>query len=372
MGTAMRFFDAHLDLAYLAGCGRDMRAGAEACGGPHLPAAVTFPALQAGGVATCLGTIFTQALPASGAGPEVREAQMYAAGDAEAAHRAGVVQVEQYQRWADEGLVRLMGRRGEASWRGLHAAGSPDAPVVGNSAQGGEPPLNVGLLMECADPIRSPDELGWWVERGVVAIGLAWAVGSRYAGGNHADPDEAMGLSDVGRELVKAMDALGVVHDVSHLSQRATDELLGIASGAVMASHSNCRGLFDRDPYPHARQRHLADETIREIARRGGVVGINLLSDFLDPGLVKGQRAGVEWVVRHSERVCELAGGRHAVGLGSDMDGGFGADRLPVAINGVGDLGILREALADEGWDGGDVAGFASDNWRRFWAGGDR
>ncbi|MCA9288860.1 MAG: membrane dipeptidase, partial [Phycisphaerales bacterium] len=210
----------------------------------------------------------------------------------------------------------------------------------------------------------------WWVERGVVAIGLAWAVGSRYAGGNHADPDGAMGLSDLGRELVKAMDALGVVHDVSHLSQRATDELLGLASGAVMASHSNCRGLFDRDPYPHARQRHLADGTIREIARRGGVVGINLLSDFLDPGIAKGQRAGIEWVVRHVERVCAVAGGRHAVGLGSDMDGGFGADRLPMGVDGTGDLVRVGGALERAGWDRGAIRGFEIGNWARFWGGG--
>ncbi|MCB9840349.1 MAG: membrane dipeptidase [Phycisphaeraceae bacterium] len=370
MGTATRFFDAHLDLAYLAGCGRDMRAGVDVCGGPHLPAAVTFPALREGGVRACLGTIFTQALPAGGAGPEVREAQMYAAGDAEAAHRAGVVQVEQYRRWADEGLVRLMGRRGDASWRGLDEAGSGDAPGVGICAPGGETPLHVGILMECADPIRSPDELGWWVERGVVAIGLAWALGSRYAGGNHADPDEAIGLSDLGRDLVKAMDALGVVHDVSHLSRRATDELLSLASGAVMASHSNSRGLFDRDPYPHARQRHLADETICEIARRGGVVGINLLSDFLDPGIAKGQRADLEWVVRHVERVCELAGGRHAVGLGSDMDGGFGAERLPKGIDGVDGLRRVGEALERAGWDRGAIVGFENGNWAGFWGGG--
>ncbi len=348
------FFDAHLDLAYLAESGRDMSAeNLATCGGRHLPAAVTFGSLRGGGVSACLGTIFTEAVAdPSKAGAETG-VFAYPLGDAEAAHRAGLRQLEWYHQWRLEGLIELMPRRG-TGWPGPRGSG-PDASG------------RVGILMECADPIRTPDELGFWVERGVIAIGLAWVHGSRYAAGNGAPADDNPGLTDLGRALVRAMDHQGVVHDLSHLSQRATDQVLELTDAAVIASHSNCRALFDRDPYPNARQRHLADSTIREVARRGGVVGINLLSDFLDPALERGQRASLDQVVRHIERVCEVAGHRRAVGLGSDMDGGFSAARLPAGVNSPTDLALLLAALKGAGWAEAEIGGFAAANWLRFW-----
>lgn len=352
------FFDAHLDLAYLAECGRDLHAGdLAACGGRHLPAAVTFASLREGGVRGCLGTIFTEAVPDAGKPGAETGSFAYPLGDAEAARRAGLRQLAWYERWQREGAIRLV-RRGGASGG---AVGGVD-----RSNDGDGDVLRVGILMECADPIASPDDLEFWMHRGVVAVGMAWVHGSRYAAGNGADPEGNAGLTPIGRELVRAMDALGVIHDVSHLSQRATDQLLEMTDATVMASHSNCRGFFDRDAYPNARQRHLTDEVIREIARRGGVIGINLVSDFLEPGLEKGKRASVGWVVRHVERVCELAGHRRAVGLGSDMDGGFSAARLPDGLDAPRDLSRVVVALTREGWSAGDVEGFAVRHWAEF------
>src|SRR5690606_21308729 len=69
-------------------------------------------------------------------------------------------------------------------------------------------PITLGVLVENAQPIRSPDELPWWVERGVVAVGLAWARPSRYSGGN-LNPE--LGLTDLGRAMIDAMDSAGVV-----------------------------------------------------------------------------------------------------------------------------------------------------------------
>jgi microsomal dipeptidase-like Zn-dependent dipeptidase len=141
--------------------------------------------------------------------------------------------------------------------------------------------VSLGVLMECADPIRDPDELPWWVERGVVAIGLAWWRGSRYATGN-GEPSctSGIGLTDLGRELVKRMDAQGVVHDASHLSDRALDDLFALTDKPVIASHSNCRALLGG-----VNQRHLTDEAILEIGRRGGVIGLNLVKNFIRAGL---------------------------------------------------------------------------------------
>jgi membrane dipeptidase len=211
--------------------------------------------------------------------------------------------------------------------------------------------------MENADPIASPDELGWWVSQGLVAIGLSWAKASRYAGGNSV----TTGLTDEGRVLVGEMDRLGVVIDVSHLSDASLDQVLTMTDSPVMASHSNCRALLD-----HANQRHLTDDVIIEIARRGGVIGLNLYGKFLAPPATP-RGATIDDAIRHIERVCQLVGHRRSIGLGSDMDGGFAATGLPGGIQTPRDLSKLLEALASRGWSDEDLRSFACDNWLRFW-----
>jgi membrane dipeptidase len=354
--TKPAIFDAHLDLACLAENGRDMSRGLGDCGGPADPA-VTFPTLREGRVRACLVTVFVE--------PDGDDAVRYAAGDAESAHAAGLRQIEWYRRWCDEGFMSfgLPAGRMRASDDGASWKQTGDIGVA----------LQAGILVEGADPIRSPDELAWWVERGVVAVGLSWARPSRYSGGN-STPEA--GLTDLGRAMIDAIDSAGVVHDLSHLSDRAMDELLSRASGRVIASHSNCRALMDGE-----NQRHLRDESIREIARRGGVIGINLFGKFLVPPRNASDGAGAAFfasvpaartstiadVVAHVERICELVGHRRAVGLGTDMDGGFGASSLPEKIRTPRDLKKILDALAARGWTASDLRGFAWGNWARFW-----
>jgi membrane dipeptidase len=331
------WFDAHLDLAYLALLGRDMLAPLESldpAAPPHPPAAVTLPAMREGGVFACLGTIFTEADGAE-------EPISYRAGDADGALAAGLRQLSVYQEWKYAGAIRPL-----------------DAPDDGP----GPRPLRLGILIEGADPIRSPDDVAWWKRWGVVAVGLAWWKPSRYAGGNGTH----LGLSDAGRDLVAALDAEGIVHDVSHLSDRALADLYGATDRPVMASHSNCRAHFPPQP-GLALQRHLTDEAIREIARRGGMIGLNLYSKFLAPGIAEDGRATVDDCVRHVEHVCEVVGHRRAVGLGSDMDGGFSGARLPAGIDRPRDLDRLADALRARDWCDADIQAFAWGNWARFW-----
>ncbi|MCA9310950.1 MAG: dipeptidase [Phycisphaerales bacterium] len=223
--------------------------------------------------------------------------------------------------------------------------------------------LHIGILMENADPIRSPDEMAWWQERGVVAVGLTWGRSSRYATGNAVDDDNREGLSDLGREMVRVMDDLGVVHDLSHLSQAATEELLTLTDARVMASHTNCRALLGG-----VNQRHLTDEAIIEIARRGGIIGLNLARNFIRHTLEGRERPSVDEAIRHVERVCFLTGHKRAVGLGSDMDGGFSALDMCEGIECPADLVRLAEALSQRGWSDEEVKGFMWGNWMRFWA----
>lgn len=331
------WFDAHLDLAYLAECGRDMDAPLQGAGGPHPPAAVTWPALRDGGVRFCLGTIFTEA--------DGTDAVGYPSGDAKAAAERGRAQLAQYQRAVATGRISLMPRRGVA------CDGACGIPCDTGA------PISLGILMENADPIASPDELEWWVSQGLVAIGLSWAKASRYAGGNSV----TTGLTDLGRVLVGEMDRLGVVIDVSHLSDASLEQLFELTGSTVIASHSNSRTLLEK-----TNQRHLTDDAIIEIARRGGVIGLNLYGKFLTPPRAE-RGPSIDDAIRHVERVCELVGHRRAVGLGSDMDGGFSAEGLPQGIRSPRDLSKLLDALCARGWSDDELRGFACDNWLRFW-----
>jgi membrane dipeptidase len=330
----MKWFDAHLDLACLAENGRDLTCDVDRCGGPWPPAAITFPSLREGEVQAFLGTIFTE----SGGD----DAVAYTAGDAAAAHAAGLRQLAWYERWHEQGLIRLVGQ-----------------PAVNAAAPA------CMLLMECADPIQAPTDAGWWAGHGIAAVGMAWARGSRYAGGNSGDA-AALGLTELGRELVQEIDRVGLVHDASHLSDLALDELFSATDRVVIASHSNARALLEMPEVP-ATQRHLTDAAIIEIARRGGVIGLNLFGPFLRPGLSPKQRPSIDDAVHHVEHVCHLVGHRRAVGLGSDLDGGFSAQRLPAGIDLPRDFVRLAEALQARGWSDEDVTGFAWDNWAEFW-----
>src|SRR5262249_9496495 len=158
----------------------------------------------------------------------------------------------------------------------------------------------------------------------------AWAAGTRYASGNGPSSGlpasakrEYAGLSSDGLELVKAMDACGIIHDASHLSDAAFDQLMTHARGPVIASHSNCRALLDD------RQRHLRDDQIAAIGDREGVIGLNLYTKFL----ALGRRATIDDCIRHVEHVTDIMGHRRGVALGSDMDGGFGRSALPVGLD---------------------------------------
>jgi len=213
--------------------------------------------------------------------------------------------------------------------------------------QGGGP---IGLvhLMEGADPIRSPRDLTRWVERGVRVVGPAWNTGNRYCGGW----DDNRRLSADGRRLVEQMRACRVIPDVSHLKPDAFDDVLAVDDGLVVASHSNAYAL-----QPH--RRNLADDQIRAIAERDGLVGIVLYNEFL-----AGEASTMETVLDHIEHMVGLVGADH-VGLGSDLDGGFGPDKAPAGIDSVADLRRIGDGLAARGLDAPSVEHILGGNWVR-------
>lgn len=335
--------DGHLDIAYLALEGRDVRASlGEATQGPQ-PPSITFPALKEGHVQWALATIFPV--------PKAFASYGYAKGDIQAAHQQGIEQLKWYHLWEREGWVKI-----------ARDASQLTIPVALPSMEGGlapfqgSGPLEVILLMEGATPVRTPEEIRWWFAQGVRVVGLSWAAGSPYAGGNYSKGP----LTERGIACVAEMDALGMIHDLSHLSDEAAWRLLEVATGPVVATHSNSRMLMEGED-----QRHLSDDLIKAIEQRGGVVGLNLFSRFLSLEGKK-RRASLAEAVAHVEHICDVMGHRRAITLGSDMDGGFGANQLPAQINRPDELWRLLDALSAKGWGDDELLGFSCGNWLRF------
>lgn len=327
----MFIVDAHLDLAYNVARGRDPRQPAEQQ--PFVDneyATVGLPDLRAGGVGLVCATIFCS--PASYRGHGYR--------DAEEARRQALGQLGTYQQWIQQGLLRFV------SGGAAYAPG--DQPHRASA-------IDAILLLEGADALRSPDDVPEWFEAGLRIVGLAWRR-TRAAGGT----GEPGGLSDEGRDLVRALDRVGILHDTSHLAEQAFWELLDLTPRAVIASHSNCRAIVPTD-------RQLSDDMIKAIAGRGGVIGINFYDKFLlPPGEAGKRRATLVDVVRHVQHVCQLTGSAAHVGIGTDMDGGLGREQIPVEISTSADLPRVAEALFSAGFGDEDVRNVMGGNWLRF------
>ena len=203
------------------------------------------------------------------------------------------------------------------------------------------------LLMEGADPIEDPAQLGAWTDRGVRIIGPAWGA-TRYSGGTGAPG----GLTELGRQLLKAMTRKQVILDLSHMADEAVADAFSAWRGPIMASHSNARALVSGD-------RQVTDETVAEVARRGGVVGVS----FYQHHLRRSGRTTLEDVVRHVVHHARAAGSPEHVGLGSDLDGGFDTRFAP-----IDELSKLKElpARLRLHFNQAQVAGIMGGNWLRF------
>ena len=329
MNQSPLIVDAHLDLAYNALRGREvLRPAVEQTGDEDGIPSVGLPDLRAGNVGLICGTIYCA--------PCLKEGEVgYRTADE--ARAAAVEQYEWYRRCEADGLMRIV-------------RGREDVPTKAGAAA-----LPMVLLMEGADPMRTPDDVPSWFERGLRMIGLAWKR-TRYAGGTGAPGP----LTPEGVGLVRVLDEHGVIHDASHLAEESFWQLLEVSDGPVCASHSNCRAIVPTD-------RQLSDEMILEIVKRDGVIGINFYDKFLVPAAEYGKRrATLEDVVRHVRHMCDLAGSAGHVAIGTDMDGGFGRDQIPQEIRTAADLPKVGEALGRAGFSRGDVEGMLGGNWVRF------
>ena len=345
-------FDAHLDLSLNAlDYNRDLRREldeirAEEAGlgdlGGRGGGVVCFPEMRRGGVGLCVGTLLAGCMKpgavASGwNAPEIAWAQTQG-------------QLAWYRAMEEMGeLMQIVDRATLTDALDRWKTGQSDGPI------------GYLLSLEGADSIRTPAHLAQAWEQGLRALGPAHYGVGRYAFGH----DQEGPLSDRGRELVREMAQLGMILDATHLCDRAFHDALDLFEGAVWASHSNCRALVD-DP------RQFSDEQIRRLIERGAVIGCALDTWMMVPGWQRGvstpEEAGVrlEHLVDHMDHICQLAGSADHVGVGSDLDGGFGREQTPLDVTSIAALQRLDGLLGARGYSSGDVDRILHGNFIRF------
>jgi len=220
------------------------------------------------------------------------------------------------------------------------------------------PPLGCVLSMEGADPVLQPDQLQEWWESGIRLLGPTHYGPGRYAGGTGTE----LGLTDLGPSLLKGMQRLGILLDMTHLSDQAFWQALDIYDGPVLASHNNCRSLV-----PH--QRQFSDEQLKAIFERDGVIGSAFDLFMLVPGWTSGQSnesATIDTVVDHIDYVCQLAGNSRHAAIGTDLDGGYGREQSPSDLDTIIDLQKIPALLAKRGYSDSDIAAVMHGNWLRL------
>jgi membrane dipeptidase len=220
-------------------------------------------------------------------------------------------------------------------------------------------PLGFILAMEGADPIVSPAQVGSWWEDGLRVVSLSHYGQSAYAYGTGTEG----GLTEAGRALLREMESVGMILDLTHLSEPAFWEALGAFDGPVLASHNNCRALVPGD-------RQFSDAQLQAIVERDGVVGVAMDAWMLYPGWVKGETSpavvGLDAVAAQIDHVCQVAGNARHVGVGSDLDGGYGTEQCPHDLDTITDLQQIPHLLESRGYEYAQIEAIMHGNWTRF------
>ncbi|MBO0930284.1 dipeptidase [Fibrella aquatilis] len=223
-------------------------------------------------------------------------------------------------------------------------------------------PIGYILSLEGADSLIDVSYVEKAYAYGLRAIGPAHYSTGRYAPGTGLTGP----LTPIGRELLREMDRLGMILDVTHLTDEGFDEALDLYQGAVWASHHNCRALV-----PH--QRQLTDHQILRLAERGAIIGGCLDAWMMKPGLT--QRAlfeaktlGVtlDTLIDHIDHICQLTSTSRHCALGSDLDGTYGLEQSPADLDTISDVQNLTGLLKGRGYSENDISAIFHENALRF------
>lgn len=301
---------------------------------------VAFPEMRKADVAVCLATLLARA---SGLGEALLDYR-----NQEIACAMAQGQLAYYRIMESKGELQMLRDRSALQ---MH--------LQKWKTNGSSIPLGFILSMEGADPILSPRHLLEWWDDGLRVIGLAHYGRSAYAHGTGS----AGGLTASGRELLKAMAEVGMILDATHLADQSFWEAVNLFEGPVLASHNNCRALVPGD-------RQFSDDQLRCLIERDAVIGAAFDAWMLFPGWVPGETptsaVSLEAVVDHIDHICQLAGNARHAAIGSDLDGGYGAEQCPEDLDTIIDLQEIPFLLQRRGYSEADIAAVMHANWARF------
>ena len=221
-------------------------------------------------------------------------------------------------------------------------------------------PICYLLSLEGADSIISMKHLERAYNYGLRAIGPA-----HYGPGEYANGTDSSGkLNARGIELLKTMEQLGMILDMTHLNDDAFWHALDIYKGSIWASHNNCRHFVDHN-------RQFSDEMIRELVNREAVIGVALDAWMMVPDWIRGvstpkSRNVTLDIMVDIDHICQLAGDSLHAGVGSDLDGAFGTEQCPYDLDTIADIQKLPALLQKRGYNNDDVQNIMHRNFMRF------
>ena len=234
--------------------------------------------------------------------------------------------------------------------------------------------LRVGAILglEGADSVVEPAQLTEWWDDGIRLISIGHYGMSPYGGGTGTGTDT--GLLERGPALLREMDRLGMLLDVTHTSDRTVREALAIFKGPLLATHSNVRALCKGE-------RQLPDDIVAAVIDRGGVVGASMDTWMLWPQGAPDwgtdswpnnrkyfQRSEVTLadLVNHMDYVNQMAGNAQHAGIGGDTDGQGGRECAPADVDTVVDYHKVADILRARGYSEPDVENIVWRNWIRL------
>lgn len=224
-----------------------------------------------------------------------------------------------------------------------------------------EKPIGYILSLEGADSLVTLHHLEKAYPYGLRAVGPAHYGPGRYANGTNASGH----LNNAGKDLLKEMQRLNIILDATHLCDDAFWDAMDIFKGHVWASHNNCRSLVNHN-------RQFSDEMIKELISRGAVIGGALDAWMMVPDWVRNEstpasmHCNLEVLIDHLDHICQLAGNSLHIGIGSDLDGGYGREQCPYDLETIADLQNIPLLLKKRGYQDIDIKNVMHGNWLRF------
>ena len=284
--------------------------------------------------------------------------------------------------------------------RGI-ATAHPDKFGVVRTPKEAEANFKKGVIsfpmgMENGAPLLTIADVAYFRKKGISYVTLTHGKDNLICDSSYDTTHTHKGLSAYGREVVKEMNRVGIMVDISHVSDDAFYQAIELSSVPVIASHSSCRY------FTPTFKRNMSDDMIKLLAKKGGVIQINFGSSFLDekyrqqievlqdkfgkalkekgikmgtPEAEEFQKqfqkenpvlfADVETVADHIDHVVKLTGSTQHVGIGSDFDGV--GDSLPTGLKDVSQYPNLIYVLLKRGYNESDIANLMYRNVWRVW-----